>query len=359
MNYEIDFLPVGNGDSSGDAIAIRYTEEGSSNYTIMVIDGGTKESGQLLVDHIKKYYNTDFVDYVVNTHPDQDHASGLSEVMEQLKVGELWIHRPWEYVDEIIHHFKDQRMTENSLRERLKEKFSASYALEEIANEKDIPIYEPYQGETIGEFAVMSPDKNWYLHTLIPDFNKTPDKEESIAQSLLKKIYSPLLNITESLELETLREGGKTSAENESSAILYTEFNNKGIMFTGDAGINALNKAVDYYDKGSVFLSDDISDKLSFIQIPHHGSRNNVSATILDRLLGDKGQNINKSAFVSAGENSTKHPRKVVVNAFIRRGCDVIATQAGKLYFHNMPDRGSGWVKADPLPFYDKVEEYD
>lgn len=51
--YEIDFLPVGNGERSGDAIAIRYGSQ--DNYKIMVYDGGTKESGQALVDHIKKY----------------------------------------------------------------------------------------------------------------------------------------------------------------------------------------------------------------------------------------------------------------------------------------------------------------
>ncbi len=50
LGYEIDFLPVGNGDKSGDAIAVRYGEPG--NYKVMVVDGGTKESGQALVAHI-------------------------------------------------------------------------------------------------------------------------------------------------------------------------------------------------------------------------------------------------------------------------------------------------------------------
>ncbi|MFV0482358.1 MAG: MBL fold metallo-hydrolase [Campylobacteraceae bacterium] len=92
MSYEIEFLPVGNGDSSGDAILVRYKE--NEKYVIMVIDGGTQESGEAIVNHIKEYYETDYVDYVVNTHPDQDHASGLSVVLDKLQVGELWIHRP-------------------------------------------------------------------------------------------------------------------------------------------------------------------------------------------------------------------------------------------------------------------------
>ena len=35
--YEVDFLPVGNGDKSGDAIVLRYGEPGS--YKVMVVDG--------------------------------------------------------------------------------------------------------------------------------------------------------------------------------------------------------------------------------------------------------------------------------------------------------------------------------
>ncbi len=38
--YEIDFLPVGNSERSGDAIAVRYGTPG--NYKVMVYDGGTK-----------------------------------------------------------------------------------------------------------------------------------------------------------------------------------------------------------------------------------------------------------------------------------------------------------------------------
>lgn len=356
MNYEIDFLPVGNGDTSGDAIAIRYGKD--KDYKIMVIDGGTQESGQALVNHIIKYYETDSVDYVVNTHPDQDHASGLSVVMEQLKVGELWIHRPWLYVDEIIHHFKDQRMTEGSLKEKLKEKFSASYELEKLAKEKGVDIFEPYQGKQIDEFRVMSPKKDWYLHTLIPDFNKTPEKKlESLPT--LDSARNFARTIVESFNIETLKEDGETSADNESSVILHTEFNNKGIMFTGDVGIQALKKAVDYYDKDATVISDDIYKKLKFIQVPHHGSRRNVSPSILDRLLGKKGQSQNKTAFISAGEYSTKHPKKIVINALIRRGCKVCVTQGSAMrHRHKMPDR-EGWHSITPLEFSDEVEGYD
>jgi beta-lactamase superfamily II metal-dependent hydrolase len=76
--YEIDFLPVGSGERSGDAICVRYGTPGY--YKVMVYDGGTKESGEALVKHIREHYGTHHVDYVVCSHPDADHAFGLSVV---------------------------------------------------------------------------------------------------------------------------------------------------------------------------------------------------------------------------------------------------------------------------------------
>ena len=175
FGYEIDFLPVGNGDKSGDAIAIRYGTQG--NYKVMVVDGGTKESGQALVEHIKKYYQTDYVDYVVNTHPDQDHASGLTEVLENLKVGELWIHRPWAYIDNPQTQFlRDKRTTIQSIKDRFQwEYYRYAKELELIANKKRITINEPYENSRIGEFIVLSPNKKWHLYDLIPNSDKTKE----------------------------------------------------------------------------------------------------------------------------------------------------------------------------------------
>jgi beta-lactamase superfamily II metal-dependent hydrolase len=255
MNYEIEFLPVGNGEKSGDAIVVRYGEE--DNYKIMVVDGGNKESGKALVEHIKKYYNTNFVDYVVNTHSDQDHASGLSIVLEELEVRELWLFRPWKNTDFMSELFHDGRITDNSLKDRFKQAFKYAYELEKIAEEKNIPIYEPYQGLDIGDFKVLSPSVEWYLDLLL-ESKKTPEAKASF-ESVADSISSFVSKVLESFDYETLKEDGETSSENESSVILYANFNDKGILLTGDAGIRALNKAYECYPQ--------LSKNLKFIQV--------------------------------------------------------------------------------------------
>jgi hypothetical protein len=65
-----------------------------------------------------------------------------------------------------------------------------------------------------------------------------------------------------------------------------------------------------------------------------------------------------KSAYVSAAKDDGEHPRRVVTNAFKRRGARVYATKGKGLRHHwNIGDR-YGWVPAQELPFYDGVEAY-
>ena len=126
-------------------------------------------------------------------------------------------------------------------------------------------------------------------------------------------------------------------------------------LFTGDAGIFALEEVADLLEEIGFGFSS-----LKFIQVPHHGSKRNVGPKILDRIIGPKQKEDVKlmSAFVSASENGEpKHPAKKVMNAFRRRGAPVFATQGGtKWHYSEAPER-TGWSTAEPLPFYDEVEE--
>lgn len=64
MGIEIDFLAVGEASKSGDAIAIRFgnLHGRREEQTVITIDGGTKESGDNLVEHIKTHFGTTHVD---------------------------------------------------------------------------------------------------------------------------------------------------------------------------------------------------------------------------------------------------------------------------------------------------------
>ena len=145
---------------------------------------GFKKTGDKVVEHIKKYYDDpDTIDAVIVSHPDRDHAGGLQKVIEEFEVSELWMLRPWLYVDELIDRFAYYTNKEN-LSDKLKEIYSNITELEEIAEEKGISIYEPFQGEKIGDFFVLAPTKDRYLD-LVVESDKTPKAASESTQSLL------------------------------------------------------------------------------------------------------------------------------------------------------------------------------
>lgn len=364
--FDIDVLPVGDGEKNGDAIAIRFGTPG--NYKVMVYDGGTKASGKALVEHIRTHYQTDRVDYVVNSHPDRDHASGLSVVLEELKVGELWMHQPWKYSKEILEYFHDGRITNASLAERLQDKMAAAYELEQLAEKKGIKVCQPFAGAVIGGyFTVLSPEKDWYVHTLIPEFEKSPElRKTAVAEAVdgLGAILAGLVNkaldwMEEKWDVETLRDDVSTTAENESSVVLFGAIAGRGILLTGDAGVRALDAAVTNAKSQGI----DLPTRVTFAQVPHHGSRHNVSTAVLDRLFGVRGNQTDaprRTAIASVGKQCETHPRQAVVNAFLRRGFRVLKTKGTSKWHHfNTPQR-EGWSSCtDYLRFSAKVEAWD
>jgi len=360
MAYEVDFLAVGDGGRSGDAIAVRFGDFSDPlKQWVVVIDGGFADTGDALVEHIKTYYNANFVDLVISTHPDADHSAGLYVMLEQMKVGMLWMHQPWKHTDGISEMFRDGRVTDDGVEEKLRKALDDALDLEKLARRRGVPIYEPFTGLSAfdGRVLIAGPTQKFY-ESLLPDFRCTPEaKRRSQLLSLLKALTEKAGAMAESLGIETLRdEGDPTSAENNSSAIvLIRPSPATGLLFTGDAGIPALTEAADHLDACGIGASFPM-----FIQVPHHGSRRNVGPTILNRLVGPKlSQDTTiKTAFVSAAKDGApKHPAKKVTNAFRRRGAPVHATQGEAKCYRSLDAPDRGWGTSTPLPLYTEVDE--
>lgn len=359
MGYEFDFHQVGSGERSGDAISARFVADGYQS--VIVIDGGTREAGLNLVDHINRYYETNYIDHVVLTHADDDHSSGLREVLKQCEVGALWIKRPWCYAEEIRWSFKNA-WTSPGLAKRLRNEFPIVAELEEMAIDQGIPIHEPFAGSRIGPFIVLSPTKDLYLD-LLPHMTRTPEPAQGLEfkgvggssqQSIFDRAKKAVFNVFETAGIETLQDGDQTSASNESSVVLYGEFDGKKFLTTGDAGEVALELSANVADQLRLPLRD-----FSLVMIPHHGSRRNVGPTILNRLIGPI-QDYQEKKFTAVASASTAdedHPRRVVLNAFKRRGAYWVTTEGRTVnHRHELPLR-TGWTAIPEGFFFDWVEE--
>ena len=285
--YHIRFFRVGDASKGGDAIVIEVFDKSDKPH-IAIIDGGYAGDGQKIVDYlVGKYSNGGkdkvSVDFVFNTHPDQDHISGLKTVLEsdKLKIGYLLYNRPWRDAGLTKEWFSDGRITKDSLVNRIKESFGLADELESLANKKGIKIHKVKAGLSCwnGVLQALGPSDNLYKNNLLVS-DKTPDS----FLSKYNKGYQPS-NLSEEdydpKEGETIKwiDGEETSEINQTSIILALILGNFKFLFTGDAGKAALNEALDYWESQGHSASD-----FSVVQLPHHGSRKNIDPDILSRL---------------------------------------------------------------------------
>ncbi|HVY89963.1 MAG TPA: hypothetical protein VG942_13925 [Hyphomonadaceae bacterium] len=371
MKCEIEFLPVGDASKAGDAIVIRYGEP--DGFNVMTIDGGNMASGELAVEHIRKQFGHHiYIDHAVLTHCDADHASGLREILNEIEVKNLWLNAPWAFVSECRPYFLDKTISDERLAKKIRDEYPIISEIVETAQQKGIPIKCLFAGDTIGPFHVLSPHREFYV-ALVPQFDRMPEPDQEAIEaahfwigkqelSAFGALFEALKAkaqkwIPETWEGERLKDGGITNASNESSVILGGQFEHGPVLLTGDAGVTGLHLAAWQTEQIGFPLQE-----FSFVQIPHHGSRRNIGPTILNRMVGPilaRGSEPHFSAFVSAPKDDDSHPRKMVLNAFIRRGGKVIATQGtSKIYWGGFPVRDD-YSAAVPTPFSPVVEEYD
>lgn len=371
MKCEVEFLAVGDASKAGDAIVVRYGEE--NEYKLMVVDGGTAATGENLVAHLKKQFGDGVrVEHVVLTHSDADHASGLRELFKEIPVSNLWMHIPWMLSAEARHLFKNKSWTEEGLAKSIRDEYSILSEILDLAWATDCQVRYPFGGAAIGPFIVLSPNRPTYLH-LLPQFEKTPDPDQEAIEAAnmwigkatsnaLAKMFEAMTTVVQKWVHETwtnerLKDGGCTSASNESSVVLYADVgDNQRLLLTGDAGVNALWWATNYANSRGFVLQS-----FSFVQIPHHGSRRNVGPSVLNALVGPiQPEGVRRfAAFVSAPADNAKHPRKIVLNAFVRRGGQVVATQGeSKVHWGGFAPR-AGYRAATVIELSSTVEDYD
>lgn len=372
MNCEVEFLAVGESSRAGDAIVVRYGTEDA--YELIVVDGGTEATGETLVAHLGAYFPGKAIQHVVLTHCDNDHASGLRELFRKCAVANLWMHIPWLLAEDAISLFDDKTISATGLREKLRAEYPILEEIVNLAVAQGTKISYPFAGTTVGPFTVLSPNRPRYLY-LLPQFHHSldetpgPDKvaieqqdmwigksDQGAFAKLAELLYAKAQEwVAESWAYERLKDGGVTSANNESSVVLYANTGTQRVLLTGDAGLRALWWSIDYAQNQGLPLQ-----QFSFVQIPHHGSRRNVGPTVLDVLLGPKLPTPTNgfSAFVSAPKDDSKHPRLMVTNAFMRRGARVIATQGTNKIFYGGFQARQGYSTAEPMAFATQVEEY-
>lgn len=334
--FEVEFQLVGDGDKSGDAITVRFTDPESGQFVVGIIDAGFTETGDRIVEHVGTFYGDVPVDFVLSTHPDSDHINGMGTVMRNLNVSNLLIHRPG------LHGYP-----QNSGSRPAEE-------LTKLAEAQGAKVIEPFTG--VGGFGgallIAGPTKEYYKQMLAEQqvTTKAAPVQKSLAQRFLSEAASFAERAISKFPMEIdFGDADGTNARNNSSAIVSFMFGGKHVLLPGDAGVPAINQALDFLDQKQRTLTVP-----ELIALPHHGSRHNLDLETIKRLVGRDHTEEKQGTVIASVSKEAKGPSPRVANAFGRRGFTVHPTKLlnGTYMRHASPDAPyrAGLVPAPALP---------
>jgi beta-lactamase superfamily II metal-dependent hydrolase len=297
----------------GCADAILVTRWANGVASRVLVDGGNKSDYDDTVKPFLQGLTINHLDAVVCSHPHDDHAAGLLELIKarDFSIGAAFVHVPQWHVsmDEVNSALQKARGTDEA---RVIEKSLQTVA--DVVNElrkRGIEPAEPFAGSRIGDLFVLGPSKTFY-EDLIQEFAQ-PERimkvEKSRHDYASKVMSEEVVAAAFGTEPEYgLLENPEDTPENQSSTILWTKYGVDTYILTADAGVQALQNASKEYTIANCY----------WMQIPHHGSRRNVTKQLIEHYSPNV-------AFVSA-PGDVKHPRKSVVTAFKNAGADVYGT---------------------------------
>lgn len=347
MSYEgieVDMLTLGNADS---LLVTRWKGGVASR---ILIDGGNATDS----DKVLAFLNgrgIKYLDQIICSHPHDDHARGLIGVVKSkaLDFGQAWIHLPWKHIDQSTLGAalnKSEAAAKRVVR-IIRASVQITQELVNTISARGKPVAEPFQGMAIGFLFVCGPSLAFYEQLLkdFTDFENLKTMEESMAayerQELAESVFEGTTVGGRYLEAKGPGLGqAPTEPENNSSTVLWAKHGEDALLFTADAGVEALTAARQKYNLAG----------LRWMQIPHHGSRRNVNEDLIGYFKP-------RTANVSA-DGTKKHPRRAVVNAFKAAGAKVFSTHypnSRNLWFHlgEVPPRDD-YSSATPLYEADK-----
>lgn len=339
MDFVIDFVYVGD----GDGIVIWGRNPNEQDF-VFFLDGGNQEFGSKIVQHYKKWiepylYKKKTIAFI-NSHPHADHINGLIEIVKELGGEMSWgiYNDPVKFIsEELRENIKQSALRkEDSDIEHLYKSFQKVQELNDLCDHYNIEKREALTDAfNYNKFKIVSPSREFYtskvqLFTNI-DFLKTVD---------YTKRFSEVDDNIESLKpCDIVDEKNDDSPENLSSTVIeLIDSSNKRYLLTSDSGVESF----DDMEKNGFN-----TDNLNFVQLPHHGSRRNISTNWIGKFA--------PKMFLISAEGNKKHPRKAVLSCIKKNlpNCKIYSTHKNKGTISYTTNKSvfpiRNWGSAEPL----------
>lgn len=299
---EVDVL------SLGDADCTVVTKWHDSYPHRILIDGGSGADAELIVDFLRKRNYASFW-AIVCTHLHKDHARGLIRIVQNknIAITKGWMH------DIRKHLSPDALRRASAADDGVKEVVETTKELASAFAFRNVTPQEPFAGSIIAgwpSMTVLGPTLQYY-RSVIRDFadvaptlaptppqpswlalaalaGNTPPTGLSLlgglalpAQTNFSSLFPPPprsnpaippISLRGVLSKSSVQEKPATQPYNNTSAILGVEFNGSKLLFTSDAGSDALSNV------------DANWHRLLYMGVPHHGSDGNLSQSDIERF---------------------------------------------------------------------------
>jgi beta-lactamase superfamily II metal-dependent hydrolase len=331
IGLEIDMISLGNADS------LLVSKWNNGVVQRILLDAGNKSDTAKVTDFLKARGVTK-LDHVVVTHPHDDHAGGMIDLVNnrEFTIGKLWMHQPQKHISRQTIENALNQLGQSKIKKIINESLKTQSEIETACLQARIEIEEPFRDSYIGFLFVCGPTKDYY-ESLLQKFTDLKELHEFDTQIANYEQHLMIESIFDQTDSNDELGGAPVTPENNSATILFTKHAEQKFLFTSDAGPDALQQVVDKYNLTG----------LEWMQIPHHGSRRNLNETLIKTFSP-------KTAFVSA-DGTKKHPRRAVVNAFKKVGSKVFSTHypsGGNIWHHQgvVPSRAEYTSLA---PLYD------
>jgi competence protein ComEC len=202
------------------------------------------------------------VELVISTHPDADHSTGLIDVIKKYKVDKMLINP----IDSGTQTIK---------------------VLQNLVKTHGIGVVSPIEGQEIRIGLI-------YLDIVNPSASQINALTEKIDTSPLH-FYKPI------------------DQTNEYSISYKLSFGKFSGLFTGDFGPKTSDRLAD-----AIALSE--VERVNYIKIPHHGSKNGITANLLKELMP-------KTAVISVGKkNRYGHPHQEILDMLAKYNVRIFRT---------------------------------
>ena len=341
MDFSIDMIDLGNADCN-----IVWTKDQGQDY-ITIIDGGNPNDAKKIIAHYEKNIKPNIKDntpiLIINTHPHKDHIGGLVDLVHYFKnqIARFYYNDPTKYISEDkrggIRTLSESILYSNNKVKRIMESFKDIDNLNDVLDQYNIQPIEAFSNTILDHnlFEIVGPSKAFYLEQL--EHFSNIERMKFMSLNTLKE--AEVNEVDEGLKpCSILDEKNDSSAENLTSVLTkFTDSKGRKYLFTADAGIDSFESTVNN--------GYDIKD-LHICQLPHHGSRRNMSTNWV--------ASFNPTQFWVSANGSSKHPRKAVISCIKKNlpNCNVYSTHKGGTKHINstiglFPKRN--WTTANPL----------